>query len=644
MANWDSAMVLGPHIIHMNTGGMRRTRVSRQAGESMGIEIGARYAGEGGCEFIVWAPQAHDVAVKLFSPGIAMIPMERDEWGYWRAKAEGITPGARYLYRIDDSEDRPDPASHFQPDGVHGPSAVVAHDEFAWSDGDWTGVPQERLVIYELHTGVFTPEGTFDAVIPRLPELRALGVTAIELMPIAEFPGERNWGYDGVYPFSAHHSYGGPAGLKRLVNACHDAGLAVILDVVYNHLGPEGNYLSRFGPYFNDKYQTPWGAALNFDDAWSDGVRNYFIENALHWFGAYHIDGLRLDAIHAICDLSARPFLRELAEQTAEFSARQGRKFLLIAESDCNDPRVVTPKKMGGFGLDAQWLDDFHHSLLTLLTEERNGYYSDYGQVAHYVKALREGFVYSGEFSKHRGRRHGESSADRPGGQFVIFSRNHDQIGNRMLGERLSKLVSFDALKLAAGATLLSPFIPLLFMGEEYAEEAPFLYFVSHGDSDLVRAVREGRKAEFKAFQWAGEPPDPQAAETFLQSKLNWERRNHGCGRVMRDFHRELLRLRREIPALAALDKNNLEVNGWEKPRLVHLRRWIAGNQVFCVMNFDRQDAAFIAAPPPGVWKKLLDSANEEWDGPGALLPEFIERDASLTINGLSFALYESAI
>jgi maltooligosyltrehalose trehalohydrolase len=607
----------------------------------MSIEIGARYRGDGGCEFIVWAPQAHEIAVKLVSPEVRIIPMARDEWGYWRAQAEGITPGAQYLYRINDDEERPDPASHFQPLGVHGPSAVVAHDEFAWSDHSWTGVPQERLVIYELHTGVFTPDGTFDAIIPRLPELSALGVTAIELMPVAEFPGERNWGYDSVYPFSAHHAYGGPAGLKRLVNACHEAGLAVILDVVYNHLGPEGNYLSRFGPYFTDKYRTLWGSALNFDDAWSDGVRNYFIENALHWFDAYHIDGLRLDAVHAVSDLSARPFLRELAERTKEFSTRRGRSLPLIAESDSNDPRVIRPVEMGGLGLDAQWLDDFHHSLRTLLVEERSGYYADYGLVAHFVKAIREGFVYSGEYSTHRRRRHGASSADRAGRQFVVFARNHDQVGNRMLGERLPKLVSFDALKLAAGAVLLSPFIPLLFMGEEYAEEAPFLYFVSHGDADLIRAVREGRKEEFKAFRWAGEPPDPQATETFLRSKLNWDRRNNGRGRVMREFYRELLRLRRETPALAALDKNSLEVYGQEEPRLVLLRRWSAGNQVFCVMNFDRREATFNASLPSGGWKKLLDSANEEWAGLGSSLPERIESDQELTVSERSFALYE---
>ncbi len=607
----------------------------------MSIQISACYAGEGECDFIVWAPQVNQVAIKLVSPEVRMIPMERDEWGYWRARAEEITPGTQYLYRINIDEERPDPASHLQPLGVHGPSAVVAHNDFAWSDQTWAGVPQEQLVIYELHTGTFTPEGTFDAILPRLPALRALGITAIELMPVAEFPGERNWGYDGVYPFSVHHAYGGPAGLKRLVNACHEAGLAVILDVVYNHLGPEGNYLSRFAPYFTDKYRTPWGSAINFDGAWSDGVRNYFIENALHWFDNYHVDALRLDAIHTIYDLSARPFLQELAEQAAEFSARQGRRFLLIAESERNDPRVIRPKEIGGFGLDAQWCDDFHHSLRTLLTEERSGYYADYGRVAHLVKAIREGFVYSGDYSHHRRRRHGSSSADRPGRQFVVSAQNHDQVGNRMFGERLSELVSFDALRLAVGAVLLSPFIPLLFMGEEFAEEAPFLYFVSHGDADLIRSVREGRKEEFKSFQWAGEPPDPQAVATFLQSKIDWERRNYGRHRVMREFYRKLLRLRREIPSLAALDENSLEVSGQEEPRIVFLRRWNMKSQVFCVMNFDRGQSVFNSALLPGNWMKLLDSADEEWEGSGSLLPDRIEQDQELTIKSLSFALYE---
>jgi maltooligosyltrehalose trehalohydrolase len=606
----------------------------------MSVKIGARYEGNGRCEFIVWAPQASEVATKLFLPEVKMIPMERDEWGYWRASAENIAPGAQYVYRINNDEERPDPAAHFQPLGVHGPSAVVAHGDFAWSDQNWAGVAQEELVIYELHTGAFTPEGTFDAIIPRLAELRKLGVTAIELMPVAEFPGERNWGYDGVYPFSVHHAYGGPAGLKRLVNACHEAGLAVILDVVYNHLGPEGNYLSRFAPYFTNKYRTPWGSAINFDGAWSDDVRNYFIENALHWFDNYHIDGLRLDAIHAIYDRSARPFLQELADATEEFAASRARNFFLIAESNLNDPRVIRPKEKGGFGLGAQWLDDFHHSLRTLLTGDRGGYYVDFGEVAHLVKAIREGFVYSGEYSAFRLRKHGSSSAGRPARQFVVFAQNHDQIGNRMLGERLSELISFEALKLATGAVLLAPFIPLLFMGEEYGDDAPFLYFVSHSDEDLIRAVREGRKEEFRTFNWAEEPPDPQAMETFLRSKLDWEKRDQGRHRTLREFYRKLFRLRREIPALAALDKNGLDVTGDEKKRIVLLRRWNGGSQAFCIMNFNQEEVSFRTDLPPGEWLKLADSADKVWDGPGSALPAKITALNELIVRGSSLALY----
>jgi maltooligosyltrehalose trehalohydrolase len=606
----------------------------------MRIKIGAHQTGAGGYEFILWAPEISEVALKLFSTEIRMIPMERDRWGYWRTKVENIAPGARYLYRIDNGEERPDPASHLQPVGVHGSSEIVIHSSFPWSDQGWAGIPMEKLVIYELHVGVFTPEGTFDAIIPRLKELHELGITAIELMPIAEFPGERNWGYDGVYPFSVHHAYGGPEGLKRLVNACHRMGLAVILDVVYNHLGPEGNYLTRFAPYFTDKYRTPWGSAINFDGAWSDGVRNYFIENALHWFENYHIDGLRLDAIHAIFDQSARPFLEELADEVTEMAARLGRKPLLIAESNLNDPRVIRPKEIGGYGLEAVWCDDFHHSLRTLLMTDRNGYYTDFGAIAHLVKAIREGFVYSGEYSAFRKRRHGSSSADRLAHQFVVFAQNHDQIGNRMFGERLSELASFEALKLAAGAVLLSPFIPLFFMGEEYGEDTPFLYFVSHGDRDLIAAVREGRKEEFKTFLWTEEPPDPQAIDTFLRSKIDWEKRNRGRHRPLLEFYRELLRLRREIPALAALDKECLEVSGDEEKRIVSLYRWKGDSLVLCIMNFNEEEVSLLPDRPTGKWTKLVDSAAERWGGPGSLAPEIVTIPDEITMNGLSIALY----
>jgi maltooligosyltrehalose trehalohydrolase len=606
----------------------------------MSIKIGARCAGASGCEFIVWAPQVNEVVLKLLSPELRMIPMERDEWGYWRTAVENVAAGVQYLYRIDNDEERPDPASDLQPFGVHGSSEVVAHDDFPWSDQAWAGISIEQLVISELHVGAFTSEGTFDAIIPRLTELHELGITAIELMPVAEFPGERNWGYDGVYPFSVHHAYGGPAGLKRLVNACHEVGLAVILDVVYNHLGPEGNYLARFAPYFTVKYRTPWGSAINFDGPGSDGVRNYFIENALHWFGNYHIDGLRLDAIHAIYDQSARPFLQELADEVMENAAQQSRRPFLIAESNLNEPRVIRPKERGGFGLEAVWCDDFHHSLRTLLTADRRGYYVDFGSIAHLVKAMREGFVYSGEYSAFRKRRHGSSSADRPGHQFVVFAQNHDQIGNRMLGERLSELISFESLKLAAGTVLLSPFIPLLFMGEEYGEDAPFLYFVSHGDPDLISAVREGRKEEFKTFRWTDEPPDPQAMDTFLRSKIDWEKRDQGRHRLLREFYRKLIRLRREIPALAALDKNCLEVSGDEKKRIVLLRRWNGDSRVFCAMNFNSEEMSFRPDLLPGEWTRLVDSADDIWGGPGSSLPARITAWDEVLIKGSSVALY----
>ncbi|HKP13269.1 MAG TPA: malto-oligosyltrehalose trehalohydrolase, partial [Blastocatellia bacterium] len=565
----------------------------------------------------VWAPLLNQVAVKIISPRPRLIPLTKDDLGYWHATAEGIEPGARYLYAIGEGVERPDPASHFQPDGVHGASAVVDHRGFEWRDGGWRGVPLEDLIIYELHVGTFTPEGTFDAVINRLDDLQRLGVNAIELMPVAQFPGERNWGYDGVYPYAAQNSYGGPEGLKRLVNACHRAGLSVILDVVYNHLGPEGNYLSSYAPYFTDAYKTPWGNAINLDGPYSYGVRDYFINNALHWLEHYHVDGLRLDATHAILDHGAKHFLQELAEVVSGFSRRQGRQHLLIAESDLNDRRVTTAIEAGGYGMDGQWSDDFHHALRTLLTGERHGYYEDFGRVEQLAKAYREGFVYSWQYSPHRRRMHGSSSKDLPGRRFVVFSQNHDQVGNRMLGERLSSLVSFEAQKLAACAVLLSPYVPLLFMGEEYGEQAPFLYFISHADAALVAAVREGRKAEFAAFKWKGEPPDPQSPETFRQSTLNWERRGLGRQQTILAFYASLIQLRKTTPALASLNKENLEARVLSDTLLM-LRRWEAESQIVAVMNFADGTAAAAADFPDGYWEKSLDSADGAWAGPGS--------------------------
>ncbi|MBE0556970.1 MAG: malto-oligosyltrehalose trehalohydrolase, partial [Proteobacteria bacterium] len=439
----------------------------------------------------------------------------RDEDGYWSVDVQDLQAGAKYWYRLNGTSLRPDPASHAQPDGVHGPSQIVDHRSFRWSDRTWKGIPLERLVIYELHVGTFTPEGTFEAIVPRLAELHSSGITAIELMPLAQFPGHRNWGYDGTYPYAVQNTYGGAQELKILVDACHRMGLAVILDVVYNHLGPEGNYLREYAPYFTDQYRTPWGMAVNFDGPHSREVRAYFIQNALHWLGNYHIDGLRLDAVHAIYDQSAIPFLRQLSEDVGRFRKETGRNCHLIAESDLNDPRMIRPPELGGFGMDAQWSDDFHHSMHALLTGERAGYYADFGGIHHLATALGEGFVYTGQYSHYRKRIHGDSVLDRPPAQLVIACQTHDQVGNRKHGDRLSTLVSFEALKASRALHLLSPYIPLLFMGEEYAEERPFLYFVSHTDEALIEAVRKGRREEFAGFQWDSNLPDPQDPETF---------------------------------------------------------------------------------------------------------------------------------
>lgn len=603
--------------------------------------LGARYLGNGQTEFRVWAPKPDQVAVHLVAPDERIIPLQPDAQGYWLGQI-AAEPGALYFYQLDGT-DRPDPASNAQPQGVHGPSEIVDH-QFDWRDHDWHNRPLGEMVIYELHVGTFTPEGTFDAIIPRIPELLELGVNAIELMPIAQFPGSRNWGYDGVYLYGVQHSYGGVQGLKRLVNACHQQGMAVFLDAVYNHFGPEGNYIGCYGPYFTDKYKTPWGEAINFDGAYSHLVRDFFIQNAIYWFRDFHIDALRLDATDHILDQSARHFLRELAEATTAFSQQQGRPYYLTAECDLNNPRWVRPVNQGGFGLDAQWNDEFHHALHALITHESMGYYRDFGSLEQLAKGYTHNFVYTGEFSENRNRFHGDDPSDCSPSQFVVFNQNHDQVGNRILGDRLYHNISLEARKLVAAATLLSPSIPLIFMGEEYSDSAPFQYFVSHGDPDLVEAVRKGRREEFAAFHLDGEAPDPQSEETFQKSKLNWEQRHQDDHQQLWRFYQILLRLRRELPALRHADRQSLEatVLQAEQPnqKLLRLRRWCEGNQVLCWFNFNEQPAQ-IDFEAEGRWKKLLDSADPEWGGPGTALPDsFTDRTTAVELAAQSMALY----
>ncbi|MGA2327181.1 MAG: malto-oligosyltrehalose trehalohydrolase [Bryobacteraceae bacterium] len=594
-----------------------------------------------GWRFQVWAPSAKRVDLHVLSPRECMVAMKPRPNGYFRALTDDLEPGSRYRFVLDGSKERPDPASRCQPEGVHGPSQVV-DPSFGWQDEGWQGLPLEQYVLYELHVGAFTPEGTFEAVIPFLPYLRDLGVTVIELMPVAQFPGNRNWGYDGVFPFAVQHSYGGQTGLKRLVDACHRQGLGVALDVVYNHLGPEGNYFADFGPYFTETYNTPWGPALNFDGPASDEVRRFFLENALHWVAEFHMDALRLDAIHAVFDRSAYPFLEELGETVHLEGRRLNRHVHVIPESDLNDARITRPKRLGGMGLDAQWNDDFHHALHTVLTGDRSGYYCDFGEFRQLAKAYRTGFVYSGQYSKFRRRRHGSSSGTVPARQFVVFCQNHDQVGNRMLGERSSGLVSFESLKLAAGAVLLSPFVPLLFMGEEYGETAPFLYFVSHSDSGLIEAVRKGRRGEFAAFAWQAEPPDPQSVETFERSKLNHELRGEERHRRLLDFYRKLTHLRKTVPCLARLSKEQMEVVAREPDRVLCLRRWWDNDEALLLLSFGDAAVAPTLRIPAGRWRKLLDSSDRLWMGPGGTAPDSQEggREAVLALNPRSLVVY----
>jgi maltooligosyltrehalose trehalohydrolase len=616
--------------------------VGHRLGHRLAARLGATPLEDGQTCFLVWVPYAQSVAVHLVAPNDRLEPLQPLANGYYGGTIADVGPGARYFYRLNGEKERTDPASRLQPEGVHGPSAVVAPDGFPWTDDGWFGRPLRDYVIYELHVGTYTAEGTFEAVISHLDELVDLGVTAIEIMPVAQFPGDRNWGYDGAYPFAVQISYGGPDGLRRLVNTAHDRGLSVILDVVYNHLGPEGNYLGEYGPYFTDRYRTPWGAAINYDGPASDDVRRYFVENALQWLNDFHIDALRLDAVHAITDFSAVPFLEELQLATSESAERANRRFYLIAESDLNDARLIRPHELGGYGLAGQWADDLHHALHALLTGERSGYYADFGSIQHVVDAYRDGYAYAGMYSAYRQRRHGNSPRLNGAEQFVVCTQNHDQVGNRMLGDRLATLLRFEDLKLAAGAMLLSPYLPLLFMGEEYGEIAPFLYFVSHGDPDLVAAVRRGRAEEFAGFRDQGEPPDPADVATFERSRLHHELRGQGHHHALHAFYKELIRLRRTIPALAHLSKDEMDVTGDEAERLLLVQRWHGPSRAYLAINFGDAEAMIPRPRVGGSWTLAVNSADAAWDGPGHVMPPSADFTAAgqPMLPGKTLALY----
>jgi maltooligosyltrehalose trehalohydrolase len=606
------------------------------------MNIGSIYKGENKCEFRVWSPIAQDISVKIISPE-RTIQLEKTENDYWVGESDDIPPGTRYKYRINNGFDRPDPASNYQPVDAHSESEVIDHSSFKWTDNSFIPPPLEDYIIYELHIGTFTPEGTFTSAIEKINHLKDLGITVVEIMPVAHFPGDRNWGYDGVHPFAPDKSYGGPEGLKRLVNSLHDNGLAVLLDVVYNHLGPEGNYLSQYAPYFTNKYQTPWGNALNFDGEYSDEVRNYFIQNALYWFNYFHFDGLRLDAIDKIYDTGAKHFLQELAESVKEFNNRNNTNKILIAESDLNDDKIIRPLDDKGFGIDAQWSDDFHHSLHSLITGENEGYYKDFGQINHLVKSIKNSFVYDGVYSPYRKRRHGNCVKERDLKQFVVNIQNHDQIGNRGLGERISTLVSFEKYKLASAAVILSPNIPLLFMGQEFYETSPFLYFISHSDPELIQAVQKGRKEEFNTFNWSEEIPDPFAVDTFERSKLQWNFSNDEKNAVIFSLYKYLISLRKEHPVFKSNNRDAIEAVKAEDYNVIVFQWSPSGKSIYGFMNFEPETITMLTDVPKGNWRKILDTSDIQWMGPGTSTEkQLIGNKQNITIKRESFVLYES--
>ena len=595
------------------------------------MQRGATVLPGGGVRFSVWAPNAESVAVRL--RGRADVPLERRGHGVYEAIIPEASAGTDYQYVLGGAKVRPDPASRHQPEGVHGPSRVV-DPSFRWTDARWRGREMADLIIYELHVGTFTHEGTFDGVVGHLDELVHLGVTAIELMPVAQFPGGRNWGYDGVLPYAVQSTYGGPDGLRRLVDAAHAKGLAVILDVVYNHIGPEGNYLGDFGPFFTETYKTPWGPAVNYDGPGSDEVRRYLIDNALYWISEYHIDALRLDAIHGIYDLGATHILREIADACHHLGERLERRVLVIGESDLNDPRVIRTAPHEGHGLDAQWSDDLHHAIHAELTGERAGYYIDFGGSAQIATAIARRFVYDGRFSAHRNRRHGAPAVDLPADRFVVCIQNHDQVGNRAIGDRLATLISFERQKLAAALLLLSPYVPLLFMGEEYGERNPFLYFISHGDAELVTAVRDGRRKEFASFGWGDEVPDPQAEDTFRRSRLGREASATAEGGALRALYRALLELRRTERALRPGDAT-VSVTHDEAMRTIRLELDASGHGLSALFNLSNTMRVMPMSDTSVSTALLLDTDEARFGGEGRV---------RLTPSGLPLPPFSAAV
>jgi len=596
--------------------------------------VGAFYDGRN-CLFSVWAPQSEKVELVI---GEGVYSMLRNKREFWTVIVEDIESGTPYWFRMN-GKNLPDPASRSQADGVHGPSFVI-DTEFSWTDNSWKGIPLSEMIIYELHVGTFSPSGNFDGVISRLDYLKDLGINAIELMPVVQFPGNRNWGYDGVYPFAVHHDYGGATGLMKLVDEAHRRSIAVILDVVYNHQGPEGNYLGEYGPYFTDKYKTWWGKAINFDDSWCDGVRHFYWQNALMWLDEFHVDGLRLDAVHAIWDFSASHFIEELSRKVRDLENRVGQKKVLIAEFDLNNPRYIRDREKGGYGLDGQWIDEFHHALHAVVTGETNGYYEDFGELTHLIKSFEHSYVYTGQYSRHRKKYFGVDPIDRSYDQFVVFAQNHDQIGNRLLGDRLTVSLSFEALKLVAGAVLLAPQVPLLFMGEEYGEKNPFQYFISHTDAQLVKMVQEGRRKEFSYFEWSGEVPDPQDEDTFEQCKLSWSS-TADEGAVLLSYYKYLISFRKQRVAMRGKERKNVNVIQIPEKKIIVLDRSFMTDRILIFFNFEK-DQSQVSHPLLASATKIFDSSAASWMLSGKASESTKVSTDTIMINPESVLIFET--
>ncbi len=520
--------------------------------------------------FSVWAPRRTQVTVRVDGKDYAMSgPTDR---GFWKMDVEEAGHGCDYAFLLDDDPKAyPDPRSFWQPKGVHDFSRVLDHGKFNWTDERFRPVPLPSAILYEMHLGTFTEGGTFDSAIERLEYLCDLGVTHIELLPISAFEGRWSWGYDGVAPYAPDETYGGPDAVKRFVDACHAKGLGVILDVVYNHFGPTGNYTGNFGPYYTERHKTPWGAAINLEEGGSDQVRRFFIDNALMWLRDYHFDGLRLDAVHELIDRSAMHFLEQLSREVEDLSASVGRCLFLIGESDLNDPKFVTPREANGYGLDAQWSDDFHHSLFTLLFHEQSGYYEDFGTIEQLATTLRQVFLYDGRYSKFRQHRHGRQAHKISYHKFLGYIQNHDQIGNRAKGERLQQLVGTQKARVAAAVVFTAPFLPMIFMGEEWAASTPWQYFADFEDEQLKKSVSEGRKRDFQHFGWKpDEVPDPEDPETFRRSKLDWSELEQPEHHAMFQWYRDLMHLRRKTLSLNLGDFLRMEVFCSEQGRWIY--------------------------------------------------------------------------